>query len=221
MAFQPQPEPQPTPPVAGLLESMGLTSDDLRHAVLAGNDEASGCTGNDVISRAGFLRWSTPLRFLGDVYVSQGFTRERPKNFEVLVSPNRTFAISVAPGDYATGTERMPSTRIDRGPLTGQAVGMNRGQLGFDPSVHPQFAAAPLPDMQTWLLLQYLDEAREEIRVELSVPVEFTPAPKSARGFVTRFDPRLVLPPIPLTPDGLDHRDGDDGEEIEIPINRR
>ncbi len=114
MASQPQPaQPQPDPQVAADLQTMGLSSDDLRVVVRDANAEALECTANDVASRAGFIRWSSPLRRLGDEYAPKGFTRERPKNLELLVAPDRTFALTLAPGDRNTGTEAMPSTRID------------------------------------------------------------------------------------------------------------
>jgi hypothetical protein len=77
-----------------------------------------------------------------------------------------------------------------------------------------------MPDLAVWLLLHYLDEVDQEIRVELSFPVEFTKIAKSERGFVTSFEPRLVLAPIPLAPQ-VD-MDADEGEEeIDIPVSSR
>lgn len=219
MASQPQfAHPQPEPEVAAKLQEMGLVSDDLREAIKDANAEALECTTNDVVSRAGYLRWSSPLRRLGDEYSARGFKRERPNNFELLVSPDRTYALTTAPGDRNTGTEKMPSTRIDRGPLTAQAVSGNRHQLRLD-VMSPDFDKA---DMKIWLLLAYYDEAEEEVRLELSLPVEFLAKEKSKRGFVTAFEPRLVLPSISLVPDaGIRSEDeGEDGQ-IDVPVARR
>ena len=184
-------------------------------------------TPNDVITRAGYLRWATPLRYLGDVYVRKGFRRERPGGFEVLRSPNGEFEIAVAAGNYATGTERTPSTRIERGPLTGQAVDGNRDQMRFDSNVVPlgQREAEPEtpPGRWTWLLLHYYDESRDELRVELSVPIEFSRknGTDTERGTVTRFHPPLKLPAIPLG-DEIEDQDDDEGDdEIDIPVDRR
>jgi len=216
---RPSPDPQPEPEVASRLHGMGLRSDDLRNAILAGNDEALGCTANDVVTRAGYIRWSTPLRYLGDMYVPKGFTRERPRNFEMLVSPDRRFALAVAPGDHATGTERIPSTRIERGPLTGQAVMGNRHQLGFG-AISPEFTQSIAPTMTLWLLLQFFDEQAEEVRLELSLPVEFTLTPASERGFVTGFEPRLILPAISLGDTAEIISEDEDGQ-IDVPVARR
>lgn len=211
----------PQPDVVSALHTMGLGCDSLRHAALAGHDEAIAATANDVVTRAGYVRWATPLRYLGDIYVPRGWSRERPQGFELLVNPDKTFGFAIAPGDFATGTERMPSTRIERGPLTGQAVAGNRDQIRFAAEIHPSFAENALPGMQTWLLLHYFDEPAEELRLELSLPVEFTKTPKSERGSVTRFEPRLILPSIPLVDDAVMMDDDEGGDEIEISVERR
>jgi hypothetical protein len=216
---QPQPaQPQPDPEVVEGLHSMGLDSDDLREAVRDANAEALECTSNDVVSRAGYTRWASPLRQLGDLYASKGFTRERPKNFELLVSPDHSFGLTMAPGDHNTGTDKMPSTRIERGPLTGQAVIGNRHQLAFG-SIDRAFDKDA---MKIWLLLAYFDDLEEELRLELSFPVEFSSkGKKKRRGFVTAFRPRLILPSIPLLDDvGLGDDDEEDGQ-IDVPVARR
>lgn len=210
--------PQPDPEVVARLYSMGLTSDDLRDAVRDANAEALECTSNDVVSRAGYTRWASPLRRLGDVYASKGFTRERPKNFELLVSPDRAFGLTVAPGDHNTGTDKMPSTRIERGPLTGQAVIGNRHQLALG-SINREFDKDA---MKIWLLLAYFDELGDEIRLELSFPVEFsTKGKKKKRGYVTAFEPRLILPSIPLVGDAEGRDDDDEDGQIDVPVARR
>lgn len=225
--FPQSPEPQPDPIIASQLQLMGLASDPIREAIRAGHDEAARCTNNDVATRAGYLRWATPLRYLGDVYGPKGFRRERPGGFEVLRSPDGAFDIAVAAGSFATGTGQMPMTRIERGPMTGQAVLGNRDQMRFDANIVPlgrkelrlEIARGPL----TWLLLHFFDESADELRLELSVPVEFTrkSGTDAERGTVTRFEPRLILPPIPLAENTDTEGEDDDDEEIDIPVDRR
>lgn len=218
MAHRPQSaQPQPDPEVVARLDSVGLASDDLRDAVRDANAEALEYTPNDVVSRAGYTRWASPLRQLGDAYAPKGFKRKRPKNFELLVSPDGTFGLTVAPGDHNTGTEKMPSTRIERGPLTGQAVIGNRHQLAFG-SINREFDKDAI---KIWLLLAFFDELEDEIRLELSFPVEFsTKGKKKKRGYVTAFEPRLILPSIPLVGDAEGREDDDEGQ-IDVPVARR
>src|SRR4051812_21016135 len=99
MANSAQPEPQPDPLVASQLHAMsGLASDPLRAAVLAAHEDASRTTENDVATRAGYVRWATTLRYLGDAFADKGFRRVRPGGFEVLRSPDQSFDIAVAQG---------------------------------------------------------------------------------------------------------------------------
>ncbi|MBA3430643.1 MAG: hypothetical protein H0U16_04070 [Actinobacteria bacterium] len=231
MATAPQPpEPQPDPTTALKLQAMGgLVSDDLRAATRAGHDAAGRTTTNDVATLAGFLRWATPLRYLGDKYASKGFTRERPGGFEVLRSPDGTFDIAVAPGSYATGTDGSPTTRVERGPLTGQAVNANRDQIRFDSNVIPfgprERQREKAPQRLTWLLLHCFDVFANELRVELSLPVEFTPkgGTDHESGAVTRFQPRLILPPISLAHNAqIEDDEEDEGDDqIDVPVDRR
>jgi hypothetical protein len=235
MAVDPRPNhPQPRADVTTELHGKGLSSDVLRDAALAGHVEAISCTANDVVTRQGYVRWGTPLRYLGDHYAAAGWTRERPKGFELLVHPDRTMAVGVAPGDHWTGIEldpltgkpRMPHSRIDRGPMTAQIIVGNRDQMSFDAATHPAFAPGLLPGLTTWLLLHYWHEdpltGQDELRLELSVPVEFSRNPHSDRGFITRFEPRLILPSIALGQVEDHLEDEDDGDEtIDIEISRR
>jgi hypothetical protein len=162
------------------------------------------------------------------VYVPKGFRRERPGGFEVLRSPDESFDITVAAGNSATGRpDGMPSTRIERGPLTGQAVDANRHQIRFDSNVVPFGRREPRPEVapgrRTWLLLHCWDESADELRVELSIPIEFSRRAGTdyERGAVSRFDPRLILPPIPLGDNAEIEDDDEGGDEIDIPVDRR
>jgi hypothetical protein len=196
----------------------------LLEAVAAAHDEAQRCTDNDVSTRAGYLRWATPYRYLGDEYVPKGWRRDSPGGYELLVSPDGKRAVAVAQGDHATGTNKMPSTLIERGPLTAQAVRGNKDQMRFPAEVHADFAPEPDPPHETWLLLSYFDIAVNEIRLELSVPVEFTKSPgvqgAKNRGHVTKFFPRIVLPTISLAPVASVGED-QISEPIEVRVTRR
>lgn len=195
----------------------------LVEAVAAGHDDAERCTDNDVSTRQGWMRWATPYRYLGDEYVPKGWKRKH--GFELLVSPDGKRGVAVAPGDHATGTEKMPSTLIERGPLTLQAVVGNRNQMRFPAAVHPAFAADLDPELVTWFLLSYYDRAASEIRNELSKPVEFTKSTgvqgQKNRGHVTSFDPRIILPTISLEPVAAVDDEQSESEPIEVSVQRR
>lgn len=196
---------------------------DLVEAVAAGHDDAERCTDNNVVIQGGWMRWATPYRYLGDLYVPKGWKRQH--GFELLVSPDGKRGVAVAQGDYATGTEKMPSTPTDRGPLTLQAVEGNRHQLRFSADVHPDFAADPDPELVTWLLLSYYDPDAQEIRIELSKPVEYTRSRGLQglrnRGHITAFEPRIILPTISLEPDAGIDDEHSEAAQIEVPVQRR
>lgn len=195
----------------------------LVEAVAAGHDDAERCTANDVATRGGWVRWATPLRYLGDEWVPRGWKRARPGGYELLISPDGKRGIGVAQGDHATGTAKMPSTLIERGPLTLQAVQGNRHQMRFPAEVHPDFAPPVDPDLVTWILLSHYDREANEIRIELSRPVEFTKSPGAAgqknRGHITHFEPRIILPTISLEPVG--YEEPAVAEPIDVSVQRR
>jgi hypothetical protein len=67
---------------------------------------------------------------------------------------------------------------------------------------------------KTWLLLHYLDEDQDEIRIELSQPAYMTDD-----GFVCDWLERIILSPVPLTP-VVDMGSSQD-QAIDVPVKRR
>lgn len=204
----------------------GLTEALLQGAARYGFDEAGDCTANDVKALPGFLSWGKTLRFLRDQLIPLGWSAGRHPDLETVISPDRTFRVASASGNSATGDpDRMPSTHVDKGPLSGLAVEDNR-QISF-PTIHPQFGHRPGPEIQTWYLLQYaaVDEHRQgEIRVELSLPKHFSGSrpgvtnPK--RGVLDDWKPRLILGAI-LIDDKSQGGHQEQEDEIDIHIERR
>jgi hypothetical protein len=100
--------------------------------------------------------------------------------------------------------------------------------MRFDSNVVPLGRHEVTPEIAaenwTWFLLHFYDEDADVLRVELSVPVEFVPrrtGKNPERGVVTKFDPRLILPPIPLG-DNIEDEDEDEGDDgINIDVSRR
>jgi hypothetical protein len=204
----------------------GLTETLLLDAARYGFDEAGDSTANDVKTLAGFLSWAKPLRFLRDRLGPQGWVPGRHPDLETVISPDRTFQVACATGNPATGTDRMPSTHLDKGPLAGLAIAGNQ-QLSFPRSVHPQFGNSPVAGMETWYLLQYVDldeEGRGEIRVELSLPKHFTGSrpgvSRPKRGYINAWKPRLKLSPIQIG-DEAEYRQDELEEEIDVRVEPR
>lgn len=199
-----------------------------REAVRLAYEPVRKCTENDVKAMAGFLAWGKTLRHLRDALGPAGWTADRSGNFETVRSPDRSVAITSVRGDDKTGTEEMPSTATDKGPRTKKAVSVNRAQLSFDPKVIGAASNVALlhKDVVTWFLLHHYDEAAQEIRLELAVPVEFvvsSGAGEDERVVATHFESRLPLEPILIEaePQVGEEDQGEAEEEIDVPVSRR
>jgi hypothetical protein len=199
----------------GRLDELGLYEEVLRDAVQNGLQHAFACTLHDPPSLPGILAWGKTVRHLRDRLIPQGWSGSNARNYATVIHPKGSLAIAVAAGDSNTGCLEplMPSTRAEKGPATRDAVLSN--QLTFaDVSEHfPR--PESVPGMQTWLLLHYADEVAEEVRLELSLPADMT-----ADGFVVRWHERIILAPIPFTPQPLPAPE-EETEEIDIKIERR
>jgi hypothetical protein len=208
--------------------------DTPREAVRIGYGPVLKCTENDVSAMAGFLAWGLPLRYLRDALLPAGWQVDRTGNFETVRSPDGKMAIASVRGDENTGTERMPSTATDKGPRTRKAVSVNRAQLAFDSKLMGSASNVVLlhEEAMTWFLLHYYDEAAQEIRLELAVPVEFVVTASNSSGedrrvIATHFESRLPLEPILLeigelgeeTEGGTPEEEA--AEEIDVSVRRR
>jgi hypothetical protein len=136
---------------------------------------------------------------LRETTMPQGWTRSDDRNYALVISPDGTMAINVATGDLGTGrTDANPSNKAPKGVSTADAISVNQTQLELPlpvPELPPVSGdGGPL----TWFLL--LHRAEDEIRCELSLPLEMSPD-----GRITRWQERIILSAIEL-----------DGNEIEI-----
>lgn len=200
-----------------------------REAVRKGYEPVHDCTENDVAGMSGYLAWGLPLRYLRDRLCQAGWKVDRTGNFETIRSPDGKIAITSVRGDEKTGTDGMPATATDKGPRTKKAVTVNRAQIAFD-SEHMGSAANVTPlhkDVVTWFLLHHYDEAAQEIRLELAIPVEFvitaTTNSGDQRVIATHFESRLPLEPIQFETAeiGEDQAEDEAEEEVDVRVNRR
>jgi hypothetical protein len=202
------------------LIAMGLTEELLAEAVRYGYTEAERCSGNDVRMAGGTNSWGKPLRYLRENLLPKGWSKGGPPNLESVISPDRSFQIASAGANSFTGQpDRMPSTQNLKGPLTALAISGNK-QMALDIAGS---SPEPAPEMQTWYLLRYLDEAKDEIRCELSIPTHIAIRKGAKRGRIDEFGSRLILTPIKLGSDtDLEgERDEEFSEDLDIPVARR
>lgn len=123
------------------------------------------------------------------------------KNYSRAFHPHGHVAIAVATGNEATGTLSSPSTKSVKGPSTVDAVEVNRLQAwlpGMEPSILSNEQEKDNQEI-TWLLL--IHHAANEIRSELSHPVDI-----GADGRVSVWRERILLQSLPLDPSFSDVR---------------
>ena len=218
----PLPKPSPITQVRAQaqLEAMGIPREFLQAAADEAWRAVSRCTENDVKSMRGFLAWGVTIRFLRDRLCPLGWSIGRDQNFETVISPDGTVAITAAAGNSNTGDPtRMPSTRTERGPQTKLVVAANH-QLSLYDELRRKVGGA---ETETWFLLSYHDPIGEEIRLELSRGITFTPASNGNHGIVSQFEPRVLLEAIDVSDgaieDSATYQPAD--EQIYVPVSRR
>jgi hypothetical protein len=197
------------------LHDLGIVETVLRAAAEWGLRYTFDCTLHDPPGTAGFLAWSKITRGLRDRLVPQGWKASHPSNFAITSDPRGTYAIAVFAGNAATGfADRWPSNRTDKGPATMVAIQQNQRSFA-EISEDFRRLGVPLSTKQTWLLLHFVDEEAEEIRLELSLPAEV-----SEDGYVVAWRERILLTPISLPSEPVAITDPDD-DRIDVDVQRR
>jgi hypothetical protein len=196
------------------LEKLGITSAIITAAVEAGEAEARQCTDNDPPMARGLTRYFRTVRVLREGTAARGWRRDNPRNLARAVSPDREHAIVATLGDARVGDpDAMPSTKYDKGTTIIEAIGANVQLALFDLPT-PTDKDTEDPSITTWVLLYHI--AEDEIRYELSLPVE------STGGFISRWRERIIFPPLPREPE-LDVTSTEDEfvPDIDILVARR
>ncbi|HWE68905.1 MAG TPA: hypothetical protein VG205_01010 [Acidimicrobiales bacterium] len=201
--------------VVGRLDEMGLKPDVLAAAVTEGCAIVRDCTLNDPAQLAGILGWGKITRAFRDRHVPLGWTRKSVRSQATTVSPDGRMSIVIAGGDENTGIggDTAPTTKSAKGPATKDAVASNQRSFG---EINSEFARAAEDAVhRTWILLYYIDEESEEIRVELSLPSYI-----QENGYVYEWREQIVIPPISLSrpqPPSIEEQ----GDDEEIDVKRR
>jgi hypothetical protein len=202
----------------GRLHELGIPEGALRDAVQRAYRYVAECTSHDVPSAAGMLAYLKINRELRDILIPHGWSRSDAGNFSTVIAPDGSFAVAVAGGNDDTGLPNgTPTNRNGRGPTAQAAVRVNQYHFSDAyPEVISPIQAPPKPDLQTWFLLHLMDEVTETIRTELSLPAEIVD------GHISLWQERLILSPVPFLPAPLPSYDaGNEGDEIDIPVERR
>ncbi|WP_375504890.1 hypothetical protein [uncultured Jatrophihabitans sp.] len=162
---------------------------------------------------AGQVRYLHTVQALRSGFVHDGWTADDSDGVARTVHRGRGIAIVTAAGNELTGLpshlfRKQPRTKWPRGEQTEAAVRTNVEQLSLFRV--PGTAEVATPQVVTWILLQFAAET--EVRSELSLPDHV-----DARGFVTHWSRRFILPPL-SNEGGPDDDFGDEGGDIVIDV---
>lgn len=168
---------------------------------------------------AGTFHWHESIFALRTMLSERGWRKEDVSNCPLIVSPDRTIALSLMTGDNETGwPQGNPSNQAQKGAVLETAVARNQQQLKlFD----AKYVSATLSNRQEatqlWVVLYHVavgTSGNTEIRMEVSLPSEFE------KKRIVGWRERLILAPIAPGGDGAAQHDLPTGP-IDVPIERR
>lgn len=201
-----------------LQEVFGFDAELLRDGVVARAAAASRSYVGGLYPPAapGIVRWIHSVATMREALAPLGWEPDDSDLLSKVVHPGRGLAIVPATGNAVTGipyaiARKQPSTKWPKGERTAVAVERNQELtlFGADSEVDGQVPVV------TWMLLQYA--TKEEVRSELSLPGTI-----NARGFITDWRERFILPPLSNDGGPIDQpfQDGDD-DGIDITVEPR
>lgn len=181
------------------LSRLGLNEDVLLAAAMQGYLARTNCTANHPPLFPSFVAWGETVKALRDQLAPLGWERSDEKNYSRAIHPEGHTAIAVATGNEATGVaSESPLTKSAKGPSTIGALEVNRLQAWL-PGMEPVLTTESEEENQptTWLLLVH--HASDEIRSELSLPVDV-----GLDGRISVWKERILLKAIPLDPEPVE-----------------
>jgi hypothetical protein len=208
--------------VRARLGQLGLTEALLQQAVQRGLAAFSSCTENHPRQSPGYYAWSDTVSGLREVLIPLGWHREDDKNLPYTVNESGTIWIIVATGDEFTGRpNEIPCTNSSKGSRTASAVANNQAQYNLFPDtlLTPEDLEKINGSMgrMTWLLLMHRDIQTQEVRCELSRPINM-----NAECQVSGWAERLILSPMPFLGATADIApDVPQSPEIDVRVKRR
>lgn len=163
--------------------------------------------------------WADGIEALRGILIPKGWVPSDPQNQPRIVSPDGKHALTVISGDADTGNPHTdPQTRNKRGSQTLRSVTYNSAQMDLFPVskvVKAPFDVDSTPGQTLWIFLFHVDTAAQEVRYELSRPVNYGDNEK-----VDCWEPRFIMPPLNFrNPDAGTPSDG--GRDFDIYVKPR
>jgi hypothetical protein len=179
------------------LAELGLAEEILSTAIKRGQAEARSRTDNHPPMYRYLTPWGETTCALREGLLPKGWTRSDEGNLPFTVNPDGTLAIIVSTGDQNTGNkDASPCTKCTKGPRTIDAVESNERQASLFP-IH--LTPADIKKMQetgrriTWILMFHRDPNTQELRFELSRPINM-----NEEGQVAGWYERIIFGAIPF-----------------------
>lgn len=194
------------------LEDLGLTPLILEQALTRGLYAWVQCTPLDPITFPGSALWSGVNVGLRELLIPRGWQMRSDDNVPLTFSADGSVTITASSGTADTGLEsgfpqkRSSGTKTDQMVLETRSTQMRLEQLLAQADIAPKHTAGTMH----WFLLFYLDEKRQELRSELSLP-------KGMDGHrVIDWEHRFLLDPISISPVGQNEMLNDIADEPDI-----
>ena len=178
------------------LRTIGLTPSRLTRPCIEGVQNAvAGYSPFEPAISFGFSIWSKIVGALRKQLNDEDWKHHDIANAPRSVSPDGTTAIAAVGGDPQTAnTDSDPRNARTKGPRFTNEVENNAAK-----SSAPRYTQCRLnlgagdedtafANLQTWVLLYFWDRASNELRLELSLPID------CSKGFVTQWETRIILP---------------------------
>lgn len=204
------------------LRRLGIPYDALLEAVGASNTERRLCTPQSAKTAFGYYAYNGMVTGMTVQLRAHGYRRiDLNGVLPLWVNDDLKIKLGVTSGNAMTGTRvggHQPKTRYPKGELTRQMVTRNQPEGVvplFDIAMETSSQEEPLADYRLWLALMYFDKAKSEVRYEVSYPIQ-----TDARGYITRWSPRIIPPPY--TVEEIPGDDPNDGfGDIDVRVEPR
>jgi hypothetical protein len=200
------------------LGELGLKIVILTEAVQRGFASWASCTANHPTNYPGISAWANTIAALRELLHHDGWTRRNDDNLPLTVDAKGRVSIAVSTGDEYTGLQEFtPSTQSSKGPRTVSVVEDNAQQIPlFDFKKHPEIVNQG-EERLTWILLFHRDRTSNEVRCELSCPVNM-----DNDGQIDTWADRIILPAIQIGGDNVEVRiDVPKTPQIDVTIKRK
>jgi hypothetical protein len=201
------------------LHQLHLSEATIRESVLRGFVRRQSCTAFHPPSYPGTVQWAETHQALRGLLAPRDWTPDDSRNYSRVVSPDRTFSVTVATGDGHTGKRGAaePRTKYPKGSETKVAVqtNVNIDQLSLWPREDAPVAEMSAELRDLWILLIATDE--HEIRYELS-----RPNGQDTAGRVVSWSERIIFEPIDIDSISAQRDDEDDADDggFDVPVER-